>query len=302
MAYNQAHLPPRAGEESYGARGRALRSADRMRPNRLKRELIALTLVLALAAPALAARKVAFAGCLAKHEDAELGDQISDSLEQRLLRAGAPDFEFVPDAVSKARASLKGGPVNPDRIAQAGRAMGADEVVVCLITYKRERAATVTGEAKTTTLKRDVTEYVEEEYYVDVPNPDYEPPMSANIPVGRAGPVTFFVTVGEKAQPRTIREKHVRRVPQTKTLSTEYTEPGEETEKPGYVRLRAGYLIMDAATRKVLLRDTVSYVNELAAMWDSMETDKDVKSKAADSVVDGLEHGILAKLPAATGK
>lgn len=251
-----------------------------------------------------ASLKVGFIGCLAKPDDAELGTQISESLEKRLVREQLRGFEFVQDAVAKARASLKGGPISPRRVTDAGRAIGADKIIVCLVTYKRERAATVPGTAKTTTVSRDVTEYVEEEYYTQVENPDYEEPMTASVPVGRIGPVGLFVNVGGGAKtPKTIREKHVRRVPRTKTVSEEVTEPADApTEKPGSVRLRAAYLIIDAASGKTETRDTVGYLNELEPIFDSMESDKDLRRKAAESTVDGLERSILAKLPSTPAK
>jgi hypothetical protein len=241
-------------------------------------------------------RKVGFIGCLSKPADAELGAQISESVEKLLVLERVPDLEFLPDAVGRARAKLKGGPVNPQRVAEAGRALGADKVVVCLMTYSRERAAVEPGKEKTTNVSQDVTDYEEETYYQEVPNPDYEPPVQANIPIGRAGPVGFFVTVGGKGQPKTIQEKHVRRVPVHHTVNHEVTETGPETEKSGYIRLRASYVIMDAASGKIEERDTVSYVNELQPMWDGMETDQDARRAAAESTVASLEHGILEKL------
>lgn len=256
----------------------------------------------AYAAPA-PSRKVGFIGCLAKPGDAELGAQISESLEKRLVRARVPGFEFLPDAVARGRANLKGGPVNPQRIVAAGRAIGADKIIVCLITYKRERAATVPGQSKTTTVTRDVTQYVEEEYYTEVPNPDYEEPIEASIPIGNIGPVQFSAIVGGPKAPKTIKEKHVRRVPQKRTVSEEVEEPAEPaTEKPGYVRLQAAYMVVDVASGKMEKRDTVSYLNELEAMWDAMESDKDLRRKAGESTVDSLERSVLAKLPSTPGK
>lgn len=248
--------------------------------------------------------KVGFIGCLAKSDDAELGTQITESLETRLVREHTPGFEFLRDAAAKARAKLKGGPINPQRVADAGRAIGADKIIVCLVTYKRERAATVPGTSKTETVSREVTDYVEEEYYTEVPNPDYEEPVTATLPVGRIGPVGLFVNVGVGDKtPKTIREKHVRRVPRTKTVSEEVTEPADApTEKPGSVRLRAAYLIIDAASGKTEKRDTVSYLNELEPIFDSMESDQDLRRKAAESTVDSLERSILAKLPSTPAK
>lgn len=266
--------------------------------------LAALLAVPAARAGAAAPVKVGFIGCLAKAGDAALGKEISESLETRLAREHVTGFEFLPDAAERARAKLKGGPVNSQRVAEAGRAIGADKVIVCLVTYRRERAATVPGTAKTETVSREVTDYVEEEYYTEVPNPDYEEPVTASVPVGRIGPVGLFVNVGGGDKtPKTIREKHVRRVPRTKTVSEEVTEPADApTEKPGTVRLRAAYLILDAASGKTEKRDTVSYLNELEPIFDSMESDDDLRRKAAESTVDSLERSILAKLPPAPAK
>lgn len=278
---------------------------------RLIRVAVPALLTVRFVLPAASARaepsaslKVGFIGCLAKPDDAELGTQISESLEKRLVREQLRGFEFVQDAVAKARASLKGGPISPRRVTDAGRAIGADKIIVCLVTYKRERAATVPGTAKTTTVSRNVTEYVEEEYYTEVENPDYEEPMTASVPVGRIGPVGLFVNVGGGAKtPKTIREKHVRRVPRTKTVSEEVTEPADApTEKPGSVRLRAAYLIINAASGKTETRDAVGYLNELEPIFDSMESDRDLRRKAAESTVDGLERSILAKLPSTPAK
>lgn len=253
------------------------------------------------AAPA-PSRKVGFIGCMAKPEDAELGSQISKSLEKRLVRARVPGFEFVPEAVARGRASLKGGPVNPQRIVAAGQAMGADKVIVCLITYKRERAATAPGETKTRTVTRDETQYVEEVYYKEVPNPDYEEPLTAAIPMGNIGPIQFSALLGTPKTPKTIQEKHVRRVPQKRRISEQVAETAEATEKPGYVRLQASYIIVDVASGKMENRDTVSYFNEIAAIFDSMESDKDLRSKAGESTVASLERSVLAKLPSTSGK
>lgn len=278
--------------------------------DRLIRAALSASLAAQLALPAATAhaapapsRKVGFIGCLAKPDDAELGAQISESLEKRLVRARVPGFEFLPDAVARGRASLKGGPVNPQRIVAAGRAIGADKIIVCLITYKRERAATVPGQSKTTTVTRDVTQYVEEEYYTEVPNPDYEEPIEASIPIGNIGPVQFSAIVGGPKAPKTIKEKHVRRVPQKRTVSEEVEEPAEPaTEKPGYVRLQAAYMVVDVASGKMEKRDAVSYLNELEAMWDAMESDRDLRRKAGESTVDSLERSVLAKLPSTPGK
>lgn len=248
-------------------------------------------------------RKVGFIGCLAKPDDTDLGAQISESLEKRLVRARVPGFEFLPAAVARGRANLKGGPVNPQRVAAAGRAIGADKVIVCLITYKRERASTVPGESKTTTVTRNVTDYVEEEYYTEIPNPDYEEPIEASIPIGSIGPLQFSAIVGGPKVPKTIKEKHVRRVPQKRTVSEEVAEPAEpDTEKPGYVRLQAAYMIIDVASGKMEKRDAVSYLNELEAMFDSMESDTDLRRKAGESIVDSLERSVLAKLQSTPGK
>jgi hypothetical protein len=252
--------------------------------------------------PALS-RKVGFIGCMAKPGDVELGAQISDALEQRLVRARVAGIEFLPDAVARGRASLKGGPINPQRIVAAGRAIGADKVVVCLITYKRQRAETVQGEAETRMVSRDVTDSVEETYYTEVENPDYEPSMEAAIPLGNIGPVRISAIVGTPTSPKTIKEKHVRRVPRKRTVSEEVTDaPPPATEKNGFVRLQAAYMIVDVASGKVEKRDAVSYLNELEAMFDSMESDKDVRRKAGESTVDSLERSILAKFPPAPAK
>lgn len=277
---------------------------------RLIRAALSTSLVAQLVLPTATARaepnpsrKVGFIGCMAKPDDIELGAQISESLEQRLVRARVAGFEFIPGAVARGRASLKGGPINPQRIATAGRAIGADKVVVCLITYTRQRAETVQGEAKTTTVSRDVTDYVEETYYTEVENPDYEPPIQAAIPLGNIGPVQISALVGGPKSPKTIKEKHVRRVPQKRTVSEEVTEaPPPATEKNGFVRLQAAYMIVDVASSKMENRDAVSYVNELEAIFDSMESDKDLRRKAGESTVDSLERSVLAKLPAAPGK
>lgn len=242
-------------------------------------------------------RKVGFIGCLAKPDAVDIGAQMSESLEKRLLRARVPGFEFLPDAVAKGRANLKGGPINPQRITAAGRAIGADKVVVCLITYMRRRAETVQGEAKTTTVSREVTDYVEETYYTEVENPDYEPPIEAAIPLGNIGPVQVSALVGGPTSPKTIKEKHVRRVPVTRKISEDVTEaPPPATEKNGLVRLQAAYMIVDVASGKAEKRDTVSYVNELEAIFDSMESDKDLRRKAGESTVESLEKSVLAKL------
>lgn len=243
------------------------------------------------------ARKVGFIGCLAKPDAAELGVQISESLEQRLGRARAPGVEFLTDVVGPARAKLKGGPVNPHRIAETGRALGADKVIVCLMTYQRRRAETIKGEAKTEIVSRDETQYVEETYYTEVENPDYEPSISAAIPLGNIGPVQISGIISGPKSPKTIKEKHVRRVPVTKRVSQEVTGLAEpDTEKPGFVKLQAGYMIIDAVSGKTEKRDTVSYVYDIEAMFDAMEDDKDLKRKAAESTVDSLEKSILAKL------
>ncbi|TBR24855.1 hypothetical protein EPO15_03240 [bacterium] len=239
---------------------------------------------------------------MSKPEDAELGSQISKSLEKRLVRARVPGFEFVPEAVARGRASFKGGPVNPQRIVAAGHAIGADKVIVCLITYKRERAATAPGETKTRTVTRDETEYVEEVYYKEIPNPDYEEPISAAIPMGNIGPVQFSAILGTPKTPKTIQEKHVRRIPQKRRISEQVEETAEATEKPGYVRLQATYIIVDVASGKMENRDSVSYFNELEAVFDSMESDKDLRSKAGESTVESLERSVLAKLPSTPGK
>lgn len=248
-------------------------------------------------------RKVGFIGCLAKPDATELGAQISESLEKRLVRTRVPGFEFLPDAVARGRANLKSGPINPQRVVAAGRAIGADKIIVCLITYKRERAETVPGEAKTTTVTRDVTQYSEEVYYTEIPNPDYEEPITAAIPIGNIGPLRFSALVGEGKVPKTIKQKHVRRVPTTRKVSEEIAEPAEpDTEKPGYVRLQAAYMIIDVASGKMQNRDTVSYLNELEPVFDAMESDKDLRRKAGESTVDSLERSILAKLPSTPGK
>lgn len=250
-------------------------------------------------APAL---KVAFIGCLAKPDATDLGTQISESLETRLVRARVPGFEFIPDAVARGRASLKAGPINPQRVVAAGRAIGADKIIMCLITYKRESAATVAGESKTTMVSRDVTSYVEETYYTEVENPDYEPSMEAAIPLGNIGPVQISAIVGTPKIAKTIKEKHVRRVPQKRTVSDEVVETGDSSEKPGTVRLQAAYMIIDVASGKTEKRDTVSYLNELEAIFDSMESDKDVQRKAGESTVDSLEKSVLAKLTLNTAR
>ena len=248
-------------------------------------------------------RKIGFIGCMAKPDDVDLGTQISESLEQRLVRTHAAGFEFLPDAVARGRASLKGGPINPQRIVAAGRAIGADKVVVCLITYKRQRAETVQGEAKTKMVSREVTDYVEETYYTEVENPDYEPPIQAAIPLGNIGPVKISALVGGPSSPKTIKEKHVRRVPQKRTVSDEVTEaPPPAEEKSGFVRLQAAYLIVDVASGKIETRDAVSYLNELEAIFDSMESDKDLRRKAGESTVDSLERSVLVKLASVPGK
>jgi hypothetical protein len=248
----------------------------------------------------LAPRKVGFIGCLAKPDAADVGIQISESLEQRLARARAPGVEFLKNIVGPARAKLKGGPVNPQRLAEAGRALGADKVIVCLMTYQRQRAETIKAEAKTYIVSRNETEYVEEVYYTEVDNPDYEPPLSAAIPLGSIGPVQVSAILSGPKSPKTIKEKHVRRVPKTKRVTQEVTEDAEpDTEKPGFVRLQAGYMILDAASGKTEKRDTVSYVYDIEPMFDAMENDKDLKRKAAESTVDSLEKSILAMLATA---
>lgn len=248
-------------------------------------------------------RKVGFIGCMAKPDDVELGAKISESLEQRLVRAHVAGFEFLPDAVARGRASLKGGPINPQRIVAAGRAIGADKVVVCLITYKRQRAETVQGEAKTTTVSRDVTNYVEETYYTEVENPDYEPSIQAAIPLGNIGPVRISALMGGSKSPKTIKAKHVRYVPQKRTVSEEVTEaPPPATEKNGFVRLHAAYMIVDVASGKVEKQDAVSYLKELEAIFDFMESDKDLRRKASESTVDSQERSVLAKFSSVPGK
>jgi hypothetical protein len=266
----------------------------RDRPARRTCRLAVALLLAAAAAQAAPApsRKVGFIGGMAKPADPQLGTQISTALEKRLLRARVPGFEFLPDGVARGRAKLKGGPINPKRMAEAGRAIGADKVLVCLITYERVRAAVEPGTSKTTTVSRDVTQYVEEVYYVEVPNPDYEEPITAAIPLGNIGPVSVSAIVGGTKVPKTIKEKRV-----TKKVTHEVEEPGEPpAEKPGHVLLRAGYVLLDAASGKLEKRDTVSYRNEIEAIFDAMESDEDLRRKAAESTVESLERSVVAKL------
>lgn len=258
----------------------------------------ALALLLPARAHAAAARKVAFLGCLAKAEDGPLGQDMSQALERRLVSARVAGFEFLPHLLGPAREKLRGGPVNPARLAKVGRELGADTVLVCLVSYQREHAQDVPATSKTVRLASEKTDYIEETYYEEVPNPDYEPPTAVPIPLGKAGNVSFNLVLGGAQQPRTIKEKHVRRIPRTRTVYTDVVEPDRPaSEKPGFVRLRAAYVVMNAASGKVETRDTVSYYKEIEPFFDAVESEDELKQKAADAAVADLQRSILDKLP-----
>lgn len=118
-----------------------------MRP--IPMTLAAFAALIAIGLPPVAngapeARKVGFLGCMARPDDTYLAKQISESLEKRLLGDHLDGYEFLHDGVSRGRNRLSAGQITGERIAATGRVLGADKVILCLITFDRREPAAYT--------------------------------------------------------------------------------------------------------------------------------------------------------------